>query len=56
MAFEHSHASLLLNAGVSYKEIQTRLGHASIKMTMDIYSHLEKEKESEAVGTFRQIC
>ena len=54
--FRHSHASLLLNAGVSYKEIQTRLGHASIKMTMDIYSHLEKEKESEAVELFAKYA
>ncbi len=28
--FRHSHASLLLNADVPYKEIQERLGHASI--------------------------
>lgn len=54
--FRHSHASLLLNAGVSYKEIQTRLGHASIKMTMDIYSHLEQEKEVEAVELFSKYA
>lgn len=54
--FRHSHASLLLNAGVSYKEIQTRLGHASIKMTMDIYSHLEQEKEVEAVELFAKYA
>ena len=54
--FRHSHASILLNAGVSYKEIQTRLGHASIKMTMDTYSHLEREKENEAVALFEKYA
>ena len=48
-AFRHTHASLLLNAGISYKELQHRLGHANITMTLDIYSHLSKEKEKEAV-------
>ena len=37
-AFRHTHASLLLNAGISYKELQYRLGHATLAMTMDIYS------------------
>lgn len=54
--FRHSHASLLLNAGVSYKEIQTRLGHSSIKMTMDIYSHLEDEKQQQAVEIFEKFA
>lgn len=48
-AFRHTHASLLLNAGISYKELQHRLGHATLAMTMDTYSHLSKEKEKEAV-------
>ncbi|BBE41318.1 transposase from transposon Tn916 (plasmid) [Streptococcus dysgalactiae] len=48
-AFRHTHASLLLNAGISYKELQYRLGHANISMTLDIYGHLSKDKEKEAV-------
>ena len=48
-AFRHTHASLLLNAGISYKELQHRLGHATLAMTMDTYSHLSKDKEKEAV-------
>ncbi len=48
-AFRHTHASLLLNAGIGYKELQHRLGHATLAMTMDTYSHLSKEKEKEAV-------
>ncbi|AFC68889.1 phage integrase [Streptococcus pyogenes MGAS1882] len=47
--FRHTHASLLLNAGISYKELQYRLGHANISMTLDTYGHLSKDKEKEAV-------
>ncbi|PWU78331.1 site-specific integrase [Streptococcus pyogenes] len=48
-AFRHTHASLLLNAGISYKELQYRIGHANISMTLDTYGHLSKDKEKEAV-------
>lgn len=48
-AFRHTHASLLLNAGISYKELQYRLGYANISMTLDTYGHLSKDKEKEAV-------
>ena len=53
-AFRHTHASLLLNAGISYKELQHRLGHSTLAMTMDTYSHLSKEKEKDAVNFFEK--
>lgn len=53
-AFRHTHASLLLNAGISYKELQYRLGHSNIAMTLDVYSHLSKDKEKEAVSYFEK--
>ncbi|MGT2799672.1 tyrosine-type recombinase/integrase [Streptococcus marmotae] len=53
-AFRHTHASLLLNAGISYKELQYRLGHANISMTLDVYSHLSKDKEKEAVTYYEK--
>ena len=53
-AFRHTHASLLLNAGISYKELQYRLGHATLAMNMDIYSHLSADKEKEAVSYFEK--
>lgn len=51
-AFRHTHASILLNAGLGYKEIQHRLGHSKISITMDTYSHLSKENEKKAVSIF----
>ena len=53
-AFRHTHASLLLNAGISYKELQYRLGHSNISMTLDVYSHLSKDKEKEAVSYYEK--
>ncbi|WP_307977298.1 site-specific integrase [uncultured Streptococcus sp.] len=53
-AFRHTHASLLLNAGITYKELQHRLGHSKISMTLDVYSHLSKDKEKEAVTYYEK--
>jgi integrase len=36
----HSHATILLKNGVHPKIVQERLGHSSIVMTMDTYSHV----------------
>ena len=38
-ALRHTHATDLLRAGVHPKIVSERLGHASIAITMDIYSH-----------------
>lgn len=50
--FRHTHASLMLNAGVNWKELQIRMGHKSIKTTMDIYAELAPKKKAEAVDIF----
>ena len=36
----HTHASLLLQAGVHPKIAPERLGHSSIRVTLDTYSHV----------------
>lgn len=36
----HTHATMLLEAGAHPKIVQERLGHASMAMTMDVYSHV----------------
>lgn len=53
-AFRHTHASLLLNAGADYKEIQHRLGHAKIGMTIDTYSHLAPNKAKETASIYEK--
>lgn len=54
--FRHSHASLCLNAGMTYKVIQERLGHSTIQMTMDLYSHLEPEKKNKELELFTKYA
>ncbi len=46
----HSHASHMLAANVHPKVVQERLGHSSIAITMDIYSHLMPNMQSEAAA------
>lgn len=49
-SLRHTHATMLLASGADFKVIQERLGHDSIKMTTDIYSHVIKESKREAVN------
>ena len=51
----HSHATALLQAGVHPKVVQERLGHASIKVTMDIYSSVLPTMQREAVERLTQM-
>lgn len=45
----HSHATALLNAGVSLKEIADRLGHSSTRITESVYARLvPKTRENVA--------
>jgi integrase len=46
----HSHATHLLAAGVHPKIAQERLGHASISVTMDVYSHAMPGMQADAVA------
>ncbi len=39
-ALRHSHVALLIEAVVNPKQIQARLGHSSIRTTLDTYGHL----------------
>ena len=41
----HTHASILINNGVPLTVVQHRLGHASIKVTSDTYSHVMPESQ-----------
>lgn len=53
--FRHTHASLLFEAGIDYKDIQERLGHVNIKTTMDIYTHLCDSRKQETVKKLSQF-
>lgn len=46
----HTHASHMLAANVHPKIVQERLGHSSIAITLDIYSHLMPNMQGEAAA------
>lgn len=46
----HSHASILLAAGVPIHIVQVRLGHESIKTTVDTYGHLLPDAQAMAAN------
>jgi integrase len=47
-AFRHSHASMLIGAGVDILTISRRLGHAQASVTLDRYGHLFKGADAAA--------
>jgi integrase len=51
----HTHASLLLKQGVHPKIVQERLGHASIQLTLDTYSHVTPGLQAAAAESFDRI-
>ena len=51
----HTYASLLLAKGVQMKYVQLQLGHSSIKMTMDLYTHLIPEVHEQCVNLLDNI-
>jgi integrase len=46
----HTAATLALEAGVHPKVVQERLGHASVQITLDTYSHVQESVGKEAAG------
>ena len=47
ITYGHTAASLLLANGVSMKQIQIWLGHATFSTTADIYAHLDVSAQQE---------
>ncbi|MFL5588067.1 MAG: tyrosine-type recombinase/integrase [Ktedonobacteraceae bacterium] len=46
----HSAATILLVAGVHPKVVQERLGHSTVAMTLDVYSHVLPSMQQEVAG------
>ena len=44
----HTHATLALKAGVHPKIVSERLGHASVTLTLDLYSHAIPSLQADA--------
>lgn len=51
----HSHASLMLKVGTLPKIVQERLGHSSVTITLDTYSHVTPGLQEAAAARFDEL-
>jgi len=51
----HTHATLALQAGVHPKIVSERLGHSTVSLTLDIYSHALPSLQREAVDRLADL-
>jgi len=53
-SLRHTHAVLMLESGASMKYIQERLGHGSITITSDVYTHVSKKINQDSITSFEE--
>ena len=51
-AMRHTHATMLIEAGVPIKAVAERLGHANVRTTLETYVHVTDKMRSDAVDMF----
>jgi integrase len=51
----HTYASIMINEGANLKFVSKQLGHSSIQITLDRYSHLIPERHDAAIEHFEQV-
>jgi integrase len=51
----HSYATAALTAGITAKVVSERLGHASVAITLDTYSHVHPALQEEAAHTVARL-
>jgi site-specific recombinase XerC len=49
----HTHATVLLEAGVDVKTVSERLGHDSVQTTLELYGLVTPRMRSNAAARFR---
>ena len=54
-SLRHTHATLMLTQGVHPKVVQERLGHSSIAITLDTYSHVAPGIQEAAAKKFDEV-
>lgn len=54
-SLRHTHTSFLLSKAIPIEYISKRLGHASISITLDTYSHLLEEHKKEQGQRVREL-
>jgi integrase len=55
-ALRHSCATLLLGAGIPLKVVSERLGHSTIALTADVYSHVTTSMQQQAADALEGLA
>ena len=51
----HTHATMLVSSGLNIKAVSSRLGHANVGITLDLYAHAQREDDQKAAAIIGQI-
>ena len=51
----HSNATALIQAGVSPKVVQARLGHSDVSTTLNIYTHVTAAMNKDAASKVNEL-
>ena len=54
-ALRHTHATMLIEAGVPVKAVAERLGHDNVRTTIETYIHVTDTQRSDAVNKFETL-
>ena len=54
-SFRHTHATLLIENGATPKEVSSRLGHANVFITQNLYTHATDKMNEKAADIFTKI-
>lgn len=52
--FRHNMTTILYYSGVDIKAAARLLGHANVNITLEVYTHLDKEKQAENVKSINR--
>lgn len=51
----HTHATMLVSSDLNIKAVSNRLGHASVEITLDLYTHAQREDDKKAAAIIGEI-
>lgn len=54
-SLRHTHATMLLEKGANPKDVQVRLGHKNIDVTLQIYAHVTEKMSEQTIKILDQI-